>query len=40
MITTTGSNYETNYNTIQLSLPLDLGVKIDPELLFTDKEGK
>ena len=31
MITTTGSNYETNYNTIQLSLPLDLGAKIDPD---------
>ena len=31
MITTTGSNYETNYNAIQLSLPLDLGIKIDPD---------
>ena len=31
MISTTGSNYETNYNIIQLSLPLDLGAKIDPD---------
>ena len=31
MISTTGSNYETNYNAIQLSLPLDLGIKIDPD---------
>ena len=31
MISTTGSNYETNYNAIQLSLPLDLGAKIDPD---------
>ena len=31
MITTTQSNYENNYNAFQLSLPLDLGIKIDPD---------
>ena len=31
MITTKQSNYENNYNAFQLSLPLDLGLKIDPD---------
>ena len=31
MITTKQSNYENNYNAFQLSLPLDLGIKIDPD---------
>lgn len=31
MISTTQSNYENNYNAFQLSLPLDLGIKIDPD---------
>lgn len=31
MITTTQSNYENNYNAFQLSLPLDLGIKINPD---------
>lgn len=31
MISTTRSNYEYNYNAFQLSLPLDLGLKIDPD---------
>ena len=29
--TSTQSNYIDNYNTFQLSLPLDLGIKIDPD---------
>lgn len=31
MITTTQSNYMNNYNAFQLSLPLDLGIKINPD---------
>lgn len=31
MITTTQSIYEKNYNAVQLSLPLDLGLKISPD---------
>ena len=31
MISTTRSNYNDNYNAFQLSLPLDLGLKIDPD---------
>ena len=30
-ITFTQSNYNDNYNAFQLSLPLDLGIKIDPD---------
>ena len=30
-ITFTQSNYNDNYNAFQLSLPLDLGLKIDPD---------
>ena len=31
MINAIQSNYETNYSAFQLSLPLDLGIKIDPD---------
>ena len=30
-ITFTQSNYTDNYNAFQLSLPLDLGIKINPD---------